>query len=88
MGLLFTLTKIKWIPFVRGEMEAQRFLSLLCSQNQFAFATEVFCSLSRAGKVSFMDSCTALYMTATYSKDATRNPTLEGNSSLQNPAIC
>lgn len=42
-----------------------REISLLCSQNQFASATEVFCSLSRSGEVSFMDSRTALYMAAT-----------------------
>lgn len=45
--------------------DPERFVSLLCSQNQFALATEVSHSLSRAEKVSFMDSCTTLYMTGT-----------------------
>ena len=46
-----------------GPKEISFFFS---SQNQFAFATEVFYSLSRLVKVSFMDPCTALYMTATW----------------------
>ena len=44
----------------------ERFISLLCSQNQFACAAEVFYSLLRSGEVNFMDSCTALCMAATW----------------------